>query len=178
MNLRTIFAGLACFAAGAVFALTTTDALARPGRAAVPAAYSNSVYGFSIIPPTYPKVEADSATQAAMFFAPAKGGFASNLGVMIQTTKMSIDEYVKLSQTQFKQADLKIVSENKLKVSGRDAVLWEYEGTAKDRELKFMALAVADKDRVFLVTATAPKPEYEALAKEFKASLNSFKIED
>jgi len=178
MNLRTIFAGLACFAAGAAIALTAADAFARPARAAVPAAYANSVYGFSLVPPSYPKVERDSATQAAMFFAPARKGFASNLGVMIQTTKTTLDEYVALSKGQFKQADLKIVTENRVKVSGKDGVIWEYEGSAQGRDLKFMALAVADGDRVFLVTATAPQAEYEVLSKEFKASLDSFKILD
>lgn len=178
MKTHPILMAVVCFAAGAVAALSAADALARPGRAAGPSAYTNGVYGFSITPPTYPKVEKDSATQAAMFFAPAKNNFASNLGVMIQTSKMSLDEYIKTSQDQFKEANLKVTAENKVKVSGRDAVVWEYEGKAAEKELKFMALAVVDGDRVFLVTGTATSADYESLAKEFKASLDSFKILD
>jgi len=177
INLRTIAVGLACFAAGALAVLTAGDAVARPLPAA-PSAYTNGVYGFSIVPPAYPKVEKDSATQAAMFFAPAKDAFASNLGVMIQSSKMTLDEYIKTSQEQFKEAALKVTSEKKVKVSGRDAVVWEYEGSASGKQLKFMALAVVDGDRVLLVTGTATAADYDTLSKEFKASLDSFKILD
>lgn len=178
MNRRTILTGLVCFAAGAVAALSAADAVARPARAAVPSGYTNGVYGFSIVPPTYVKVEKDSATQAAMFFAPAKDGFASNLGVMVQTTKMTLDEYIKTSQNQFKEASLKVTAEKKVKVSGRDAVVWEYEGEAAGKKLKFMALAIIDGDRVLLVTGTSTGADYDALSKEFKASLDSFKLLD
>ncbi len=178
MNLRKILAGLACFAAGAVFTVAAGDAFARPGRAAVASAYTNGTYGFSITPPTYPRVDKDAATQAAMFFAPAKNAFASNLGVMIQTTKMSLDDYIKTSQEQFKEASLKVSSEKKVKVSNRDAVVWEYEGEASGKKLKFMAMAVVDGDRVILITGTASGEDYESLSKEFKASLDSFKLLD
>jgi len=178
MTTRTILAAIGAFAAGAVLTLAATDALARPARAAAPSAYSNSVYGFSIAPPTFPRVEKDSGTQTAMFFAPGKNNFAGNLGVMVQTVKMTLEDYVKLSRDQFEKGGLKVGTESKLKVSGRDAVLWEYEGASQGRKLKFMALAVVDADRVFLVTGTSTQDDYEALSKEFRASIDSFKIQD
>jgi hypothetical protein len=57
-------------------------------------------------------------------------------------------------------------------------VLWEYEGASQGRKLKFMALAVVDADRVFLVTGTSTQDDYEALSKEFRASIDSFKIQE
>jgi hypothetical protein len=175
---RTILAALGAFAAGAVLTLAATDALARPARAAAPSSYSNGVYGFSITPPAYPRVEKDSGTQTAMFFAPGKNNFAGNLGIMVQTVKMTLEDYVKLSRDQFEKGGLKVGTEAKMKVSGRDAVLWEYEGASQGRKLKFMALAVVDADRVFLVTGTSTQDDYEALSKEFRASIDSFKIQE
>jgi len=178
MTSRTILAAIGAFAAGAVLTLAATDALARPGRAAAPSSYTNGAYGFSLVPPTFAKADPDSGVQAAMFFAPGKNGFAGNLGVMVQTVKMTLDDYVALSRDQFDKSGIKISAETKRKVSGREAVLWEYEGAAKDRKLKWMAMAVVDGDRVFLITGTSTRDDYDALSQEFKASLDSFKILD
>jgi hypothetical protein len=166
----------ASFAAGALVGLTASDASARP--APVPAVYTNDVYGFSIVPPAFPKAEKAAGGQAAMFFAPVRSGFATNLNVIVQAAKMSIDEYVELSKGQFEQLKLKAVSEKRLKVSGRDAAMFEYEGKTQGKEMKWMALAVADGDRIVLATGTALAEDYEAVSKEFKASLESFKILD
>jgi len=176
MTPRTILAALGAFVAGAALTLAATDALARPARAAAPSSYSNGAYGFSITPPAFPKVEKDSGTQTAMFFAPGKNNFAGNLGVMVQTVKMTLEDYIKLSRDQFEKGGLKVGTESKVKVSGRDAILWEYEGAAQGRKLRFMALAVVDADRVFLITGTSTQDDYETLSKEFKASIDSFKI--
>lgn len=166
----------ASFAAGALVGLTASDASARP--AAAPSVYTNESYGFSIVPPAFPKAEKAAGGQAAMFFAPVRSGFASNLNVIVQAAKMSIDEYVELSKGQFEQLKLKCLSEKRLKVSGRDAALFEYEGKTQGKEMKWMALAIADGDRILLATGTALAEDYDSVAKEFKASLESFKILD
>jgi len=175
MKPSTILAMIGSAAAGAVLALAATEGLARQEKAARPSAYANGVYGFSIQPPAVPRAAKDSVLQAAMFFAPARDGFAPNLNVMVQEVKMSLDEYCTLSRGQFKQAGLKVRSEARKKVSGRDAVLWEYEGELQGRAMKWTSLAVADTDRVYLVTGTSTMDD-ESLSKEFKASLETFKL--
>ena len=176
MTSRSILAALGAFAAGAALTLAATDALARQSRVVAPSAYTNGLYAFSIVPPDFAKADKDSANQTAMFFAPGKNGFANNLGVMVQNVKTTLDEYIARSQEQFKQGGLKTAVETRLKVSGHDAVLWEYEGATKDRKLKFLSLAVVDRDRVFLITGTSTLDDYDALSKEFRASLSSFKL--
>ena len=79
------------------------------------------------------------------------------------------------AQTKVKQAGFKVLSEEKKKVSGRDAVLWEYEGDLRGRAMKWISLAVADTDRVYLATGTSAAGD-EALSQEFKASLETFKV--
>ena len=177
MKPSTILVIIASAAAGAVLALAAADGFARQDNAARPSVYSNGAYGFSIQPPTFPRAAKNSVLQSAMFFAPAKDGFAPNLNVMVQEVKMSLDEYCTLSKGQFKQAGFKVLAETRKKVSGRDAVLWEYEGELQGRSMKWTALAVADTDRVYLATGTAPADD-DALWKEFKASLESFKLGD
>ena len=175
MKPSTLLVMIASSAAGAVLALAATEGFARQDKAARPSAYTNGVYGFSIQPPAFPRPEKDSSLQAAMFFAPARDGFAANLNVMVQEVKMSLDDYAKMSMGQFKQAGIKVVSEARKKVSGRDALLLEYEGRLNNRALKWIALAVADGDRIYLITGTS-EPADDAAAREFKASLESFKL--
>ena len=176
MKPATILAVLASFAAGAAFALTASEAAARPAPA--PSLYTNDVYGFSLIPPAFPKAEKAAGGQAAMFFAPVRKGFATNLTVIAQATKLSIDDYIALSKSQFKELNISVTSEKRVKVSGRDAALFEYEGQAQGTDMKWMALAVADGDRILLVTGTALAADYDSVAKDFKASLESFKLAD
>jgi len=178
MKPATLIAVAASFAAGAVFALAAADAAARAAGAPAPSVYTNDVYGFSIIPPAFPKAEKTAGGQAAMFFAPVRKAFADNLNVVVQATKLSIDEYVELSKGQFKQFDFKLTSEKRMKVSGREAALFEYEGQTQGRDMKWMALAVADGERIFLATGTAAAEDYDSVSKEFKASLESFKLPD
>ena len=169
---------LVSFVSGAVVALTATSGFAGPARAAKPSQYTNAVYGYSIVPPAFAKAEKDGAAQTVSFFAPARKGFATNLGIIVQMVKMTLDEYCDLSTGQFKQAGLKIVSETRKKVSGKNAVLWEYEGTLQQGELKWIALAVIDTDRVFLITGTTTPAEYAQVEKELRASLDTFAIEE
>lgn len=171
-----ILIALASFAAGAVLALAATDALARAPRAAAPSIYANGVHGFSLMPPAFPKGETGASVQTAWFLAPAHSGFAGNLSVIVQHVKMTLEEFRTLSGKENERLGNKVISETKKTVSGKDAVLREYEGTQQGRELKWIELAVIDLDRVFLLTAMAIKADYASVEKEFKASLDSFKI--
>jgi hypothetical protein len=176
MRISTLGVALGSLVLGAALALAASDLLARPSRQTKPSVYWDTRYGYSITPPAFPKGEEKTSGLTATFFAPARGGFSPNLGVMVQNVKMSAEEYRDLSRSQFKQANFNVLSETAKKVSGKDAFLWEYEGKAGERELRWMGLAVIDTERVYLVTATAPKSEFKTLAGEFKASLDSFSL--
>jgi len=162
---------------GAVAAAGCSSAERVPRATAAPG-YSNAAYKFSCTPPVFPRADANVSQTVASFLAPPRDGFSSNVGIIVQNVKMTLDEYIDLSKKQFKQLELNAVSENKLKVSGRDAVVWEYEGVQAKRKFKWMAMAVIDGDRVFLVTGTALAADYDQVSKDFKACLDSFKIED
>jgi len=178
MKATTAAVAAGSFALGALLALGAGDLLARNAPAALPSVYTDARYNFTITPPNFPKGEKDTSGLAASFFGPGKKGFAPNLGITIQNVAMSAKDYAELSNGQFTQAGFKVLSQTDRKVSGRDAVLWEYEGKTQNHELTFYGLAVCDKERVYLITATAPKSEWATLGPEFKAAIDSFKLED
>ena len=151
-----LIATLISFAAGAAVAWTAAE-----GPKRLPTVYMDGRYGFSMQPPDFPK-----------------GGFASNINVMIQNVGLTMDQYRELSNGQFKQMELKILSETRKKIGGKDAILWEYEGKSQGRALHWMSLAVSDGERVFLITGTATQDEWETASKQFRTCLDSFKFEE
>ena len=137
--------------------------------------YKDARYGFSIEAPAFAAAEAASVTPV-MFFAAPENGFAANVNVSVQTTPMTAKEYAELSREQFQQMKFEVVSEKELKVSGRDALLWDYRGRAQGLDLHWLALAVADKGRVFLVTATSTADAFPKHEKAFHAALRTFSL--
>ena len=168
-----LIATLISFAAGAAVAWTAAE-----GPRRLPTVYMDGRYGFSMQPPDFPKGGKDTSTMAASFAAFPKGGFASNINVMIQNVGLTMDQYRELSNGQFKQMELKILSETRKKIGGKDAILWEYEGKSQGRALHWMSLAVSDGERVFLITGSATQDDWEAASKQFRTCLDSFKFEE
>ena len=128
-----------------------------------------AVSGFSIAPLEAPLGQ--TPQQAIIMFLPVKGDFAPNVNVQIQPYEGSLDEYWALSLKQFEGAGFKLVQPAKLKGS---SVVFEYKGTMQGRLLHWYARAEKSRDRVYLVTATAPEERWTETAPRLKACVDSF----
>ena len=113
----------------------------------------------------------------ATFFAPTRENLAANLVVIAQRVKTTLDQFVENSKGDLQKLGLRAVVERKLKVSGRDAVYWEYESDPQRRPLKVISLAVLDGDRLFVVNGTSLASDAD-VQKQFQASVDSFRIAD
>jgi hypothetical protein len=138
--------------------------------------YTDGEYGFSINAPRFPESGTAATVNRLSLYAPAENGFACNVGVIIHRVAMSRQAYRDLSVRQFEQLGYTVNSEKNLTVSGKDAILFDYEGTVQGRELRFLGLAVMDTDRVFLVTATAPKASFKKYEPGFRTAIESFRL--
>jgi hypothetical protein len=177
MKPSTLLAVAAAFVAGAFAGAAGADALARPGRAAGPSQYTDGTYNFSLVPPAFAKAEKGAAHTVATFFAPTRENFAANLVVIVQHLKTTLDEFVENSKGDLQKLGLKAVVERKQKVSGRDAVYWEYESAQQRRPLKVFSLAVLDGERLFIVNGTSLASDAEVQT-QFRASVDSFRLAD
>lgn len=140
--------------------------------------YVDETYGFSLDAPRFPEVAGASNIIAAIFQGPAHGGFVSNVNVLVQRMKTTKAAYREQSLDQFKQGGFRVKSERELKVSGRDAIEYDYEGKfGGGRDLRFLSVAVIDADRVVLVTCTATADDFPAVEAEFRACVASLKLE-
>ncbi len=115
------------------------------------------------------------APQQALFMAlPSSDGFAPNVNVQIQPYNGSLDEYIALSEQQFKAAGFTLVHRTK---QGQSAVLFEYTGEMQGRALHWYARGERVTGRVYLVTATAAETQWKSEAPRLKACVDSFRLE-
>lgn len=156
--------------AGAAFGATVKLA------AAPRSTYTDTMYGFTIQAPKFPKAAAGRNAAPVIFNAPAEDSFASNVNVMVQSVKTTRKEFQELTNEQFRQLGMTIHSEKVRKVSGKEAIEWDYEKEVQGTALRFLQLAVIDSDKVILATCTARADKFEKYAPEFRASLGSLKL--
>jgi hypothetical protein len=177
MNRRVPALVAGAFIAGALAGALAIESAARPSRAPAPSQYTNATYNFTLTPPSFPRVEKDGRQTVATFFAPSQENLAANLIVVVQAAKTSLDDFIGQSKGDMQKLGLRAVVETKLKVSGREAVYWEYESVPSRRPLKVILLAVLDGERIFVLNGTALASNADVL-KEFKSSVDSFRLAD
>jgi hypothetical protein len=131
------------------------------------------VTGFSIKPLETPLGKAPQ--QVLLMALPASDGFAANVNVQIQPYSGTLDEYIALSEGQFKGAGFNVVQRSK---QGPSAVIFEYTGEMQGRALHWYARAVHATGRVYLVTATATETQWKQEAVPLKACVDSFRREE
>lgn len=128
-------------------------------------------YGFRIAP--LQAANPNPPASPVILFMPPSGGFASNVNVQIQPFDKGIEAYATASKGQFTTAGVAINSE---KIEG-DTWTIEYSGQMQGRKLHFYARALFKKDRVFLVTATAPEGDWTTDSSALKACVDSFQLD-
>jgi len=144
-----------------------TSAAESTNRLLFPAA------GFSIKPL---ETRLENVPQQALFMAlPPSDGFAANVNVHIQPYSGTLDEYIALSEEQFKAAGVKVVQRSK---EGHSAVIFEYTGEMQGRALHWYARAVHATGKVYLVTATATETQWKREAVPLKECVDSFRREE
>jgi hypothetical protein len=153
-------------------------AAALAGGPAAASEMKDAQYGYSVSPPEFPASEAAAFPRLTVFAPPdADTKFSANMGLMVQETATTRDQFIAQSRAQFEQAGAKVRSTSNRTVSGRPAVVIDYEGNLTGRPLRFLALAVILPERVLLLTYTAPAATYGQHEKEFKRSLETFKLD-
>lgn len=98
------------------------------------------------------------------------------MGVQIQEVRITREAFIDLTKQQFDAAGVTLRSSSKREVSGRPAVMFDYEGQLTGRSLRFLQMAVFLPERVLLLTYTAPMSSFPGLEAEFRRSLETFKL--
>lgn len=147
----------------------------RNGRLA---AYVDPTHGFVIRPPQFALGSEGVGFAPVTFCGPPNDGFSSNVSVVVQNIRLAPSEYWALTLAQFSEAGFQLLAVAEKSVSGRQALLFEYEGTPEDRRIRFLALAVFDLDRVFLVTCAASCDTFPEHEPAFRECLEAFRVRE
>jgi len=112
-------------------------------------------------------------TTALMMFLPPDADFAPNVNVQIQPFEGTIEDYIAESKEQFKELNLKVLTEER-----PDAKTWvvSYEGQMEGEKLRFHAKAISQGNRVLLATATAKSSQWKSAGDALIACVNSMEI--
>ena len=161
----------------AVAVLSFSAGVLFPRRSAeAPRVYADPLYGFSLEVPRFEVAKEGATAPIAVFYAPASDGMAPNINCLVESKAYTAEEYKKVTLDGLLALKMTMNSQKEIKVGGRDAFLFDYEGKQNDRLMRHVALAVLDSDRVLLTTCTALKEQFADHEKQFRAGLDSFKM--
>jgi len=107
-----------------------------------------------------------------MMFLPVSDGFTANVNVLIQPYIGTIEEYVALTLDQFKNAGIKVLQQ---KTTAKSVAIFEYSGEMQGQAVHWYARAEKSGARVYLVTATAARAQWNKEAARLKACVDSFR---
>ncbi len=134
--------------------------------------------GFSLTAPAFPAPAGGDPTARVIPLGPGTDGFAPNANIVVQANDVSLDAYIEASVEQFGATGFRLNGMVRTKVSGRDAVQFDYEGIRQGTAFRWLALAVADAGRVILATCTARREDFGRHEAGMRACLESFRVED
>ena len=131
--------------------------------------------GYTVTTPAFGEPPDGSVTQLWLVAGPAENGFAPYVNLQLQRFTIERNAFVKQSEEQFAAGKMKLLSKTLRDVNGLPAVVFEVEWTLDEVQLHLLSLAVFQKDRVLLLTCTAPAASFAKHEPEFKKTIESFK---
>jgi PsbP len=117
----------------------------------------------------------EATYQPLIMCLPVRDGFAANVNVQIQQPYQgTIEDYIKLTMEQFKEAKIKVLEH---KVLGKSTALFEYTGESQGHAVHWYARAMKSGNKVYLITATDSAANWSKEADRLKACVDSFRVE-
>jgi hypothetical protein len=113
-----------------------------------------------------------NGSQPLTMLLPSEHGFSANVNVQVQMFENSLLEYQTLSEMQFKQMDIEVIS-----ATIENGVLqYEYKGFYEQKNLHWYAKAIKSGAYVYLATATSLEVNWLQNKFELQQAVDSFKL--
>jgi len=170
--MRYLITGFACVLA------TLTVVSAGQERAAPAGVYRDTTYGFSMNTPRFPAVASGKQSLVATFFSRSDGEPAADVKIIVHGEGIPLAEFLAFTEQEIHRNGGTMGPTSLGPVSGRDAAIFEFDIMETHKPLRCLGLAVADKDRVYLITGTAPKASFDRYEPVFREALESFKLDE
>jgi hypothetical protein len=146
--------------------------------------YSDATYGFRIQYPRDWSEQAGAAGSVVAFVSQPSGqsgGFRDNVNVLVQDLadpSTSLQQYTDLSIRQAPDLidGFKLVSSGPDVLAGRSAERVTYLGQSGNHDLKFEAIWLVERGRAYVITFTATRDTFDAVAPMAEAMIDSFRL--
>jgi len=113
-----------------------------------------------------------NGSQPLTMLLPGEHGFSANVNVQIQTFEGTLLEYQSLSELQFKQMNIEVISAN----IEKGILQYEYKGLYDQKNLHWYAKAIKSGPYVYLATATSLEVNWLQNKFELQKAVDSFKL--
>lgn len=114
--------------------------------------------------------------KVSFFLPPDKNGGRPNVNVIVQPGLTTREQYLSISLNELQQAGMKVNNRQDLTVSGKDALMLDYEHASGNDGFRFLGLVVVDSNQAVLVTAMAPHELFGEYEKVFRDCLMSLRL--
>ena len=113
-----------------------------------------------------------NGSQPLTMLLPAEHGFSANVNVQIQMFDGTLTQYQNLSELQFKQMNIEVLS---AKIDN-GVLQYEYKGFYEQKSLHWYAKAMKSGPYVYLATATSLEVNWLQNRFELQQAVDSFKL--
>lgn len=114
----------------------------------------------------------DAISNALHMFLPPQNGFSANVNVMFQPYPGSLKEYKTMSEDQFKQLNIEVITS----LIDDEFITFEYKGMMQGKALHWYAKAFKKEAIIYLVTATDAQLNWETNKIQLKSTVDSFTL--
>lgn len=139
--------------------------------------YRDAGTGFSIVPPAFDMDTFAPMVILANFLSVPNADGVGIMNIQKQPAIRKLDDFIRMSDMQFKQMGLTVHEKREMRVSGRPAVEYFYEGVLQGANLKHRAVAVECDGYILLVTCTTSPERFDELDPLFQESLATLEVE-
>jgi hypothetical protein len=143
-------------------------------------AYTNSRYGFSIDQPSGWTIDEPSYA-AVFFYGPTVEGSRVNINIQVESTSLSLAEYVSASKTNIATVlqGFNLISEGaRNRINNVDAYELVYTSTQYGSALEQKQVYLVKSGNAFVITYTALSTTYQDYLPAFEISVQTFNISD
>jgi hypothetical protein len=141
-------------------------------------AYTNEKHGFLIDPPSGWTVDDTNPKAVVIFQGPLEEGFIVNVNIQVESTTMTLEQYVSAGKKLLPNAlsNYTLESERNRVINQLDAYELVYTFTQAGFDVKIKQVLLVKYGKAFVITYAALLTTYQKYLSSFEASVETFKI--
>ncbi|WP_028973023.1 hypothetical protein [Spirochaeta cellobiosiphila] len=110
--------------------------------------------------------------QILMMFLPTDKGFAPSVNIMTQDYSGSLEDYKKISESQFQQLGIEVI----ISVIDEGKLNMEYMGVLQGQDIHGYAIAIKKDNYIYLTTGTTLRSQWEKYKDQLIKVVLSFEL--